>query len=246
MRPGPPGQKRNAPFTEVDEGATTEAGKFHENLDVPPVRSLLGIIVLAAVAAGCGRSGHQFIENEDLGVFAKLPDGWAVFDEEDLLASTDDEVTDLELERVSSRLWFRGFHSGDDPAAEDVFDLTASEPRGFVQIRQLSTSEREQVNLTAMRGFDPSSPPSSETGTSVEVISDEPAEFDGGYHGVHTVFAMTEGDEVALVDQTALLNSTNSTLYMFVVGCDEQCFLETYKDDINEIVDSWTIQENGA
>jgi hypothetical protein len=27
------------------------------------------------------------------------------------------------------------------------------------------------------------------------------------------------------------------------VGCNEQCFFETHKDEIADLVDSWTIQE---
>ncbi len=32
-------------------------------------------------------------------------------------------------------------------------------------------------------------------------------------------------------------------MFLFTVSCDEQCYFETYKDQIQDFVDSWTIQE---
>lgn len=220
---------------------------------MPPVRILLGVVVVGALAAGCGKSGHQFIENEDAGVFAKLPDDWMVFDERDLFEAQEGSITDIQAENLSSRVWFRGFDATEDPdvtATSQLSSMNSSEPRGFVTIQQLTPAQREQVNLSLIRGFfagvDPLTAMQEQPDGPFEVISDEPVEFEGGYHGLHTVFA-ADGDEgTSLVDQTALLNSTSSAVYLFVIGCNEECFLETYKDDINDIVDSWTIQENGA
>lgn len=206
----------------------------------------VGVVSLSSLLpVACGTSGYQFIENEDAGVFAKVPDDWTVYDERDLLSASDEEVTELELENVSERLWFRGFDASSDPSLDGVFDVTSTEPRGWVIIEQLSAANREQVNLTQLRGFNPLDTTSQET-SSIELMSDEPVEFDGGFHGIHTVFARSEDGEVGVVDQTALLNSTSSAVYVFVVGCNQECYSETHEDQINTIVDSWTIQEDGG
>ena len=62
-------------------------------------RSLVGLgaVVAAAGAAACGGSGFQFVQNDDLGVYAKLPGDWEIYDEHDLFP----EDSDTQLERRS-------------------------------------------------------------------------------------------------------------------------------------------------
>jgi hypothetical protein len=218
-------------------------------------RFLLVALGVGAIAAACGDSGYQYVENEERGVFAKLPGDWAVYDTEALLRSIntgDDELSDAALERAETQVWFRGFDASDEPSAEGSVELGASEPRGFVQIQALSPAERDQINVSGLRsavlGTDPlgnneEMSLGSAAAEDVQVLVDEPAEFDGGYHGNHNVYAVKQGSEVAVVDQTALLDSTSTTLFLFVVSCDETCYFETRSDEIEQIVDSWTIED---
>jgi hypothetical protein len=220
------------------------------------VAGCLGLLL----AAGCGDSSSQYIENEDLGVFAKLPDDWAVYDTEALLTSMnkgEDALSDAAMERAQDRLWFRGFDASTEPSAEGSVKLGASEPRGFVQIKALGQEERDQINVSGLRsaviGTDPLSAGQDSMGAlggiapeDVEVLTDEPAQFEGGYHGNHNVFAVRQGNDVAIVDQTVLLDSTSSRIYLFVVSCDETCYFENNSDDIKAIVDSWTIDESSV
>jgi hypothetical protein len=220
-------------------------------------RAVVGGLVLGLLAGGaagltgCGKSGYQFVENEDLGVFARLPDDWEVYDEEDLVTSTLDDGERLdadELERRTAGMWFRGFDSSDDPSITGAFELTAGEPRGFVRVRQLTADQREQVSLSVLRMLPTNGLYTislTEASPDAQVVQDEPVEFDGGYNGVHTVVALDQGSEVAMLDQTVVLDPTSSTVYMFVVACDRTCYLDTHADEIKDLVDSWTIQEDG-
>jgi hypothetical protein len=213
---------------------------------MPHLRWFLAFLATGtgAMAAACGTSGYQYVENGELGVYAKLPGDWTMYDEEDLFASTGEEVSEMELENLSDRLWFRGFDAGDDPEVAEMLDLAGDEPRGFVAVEQLSVVQREQMNIMQMRGFSPLDL-TGESAQRFQLISEEPVEFDGGYHGIHSVFTRVEEEGVATVDQTILLDSTGSTLYRFVVGCSQDCYSETHTDEIETIVDSWTIQEGG-
>ncbi len=212
----------------------------------------LGGVIVAVGASACGGSGYQFVQNEGLGVYAKVPDDWEIYDERDLLLSSGDfEVDDPALDQAAERVWFRGFDSGDDPSVENAADFTGPEPRGFIQALPLARAQREQVNLTALRSFvnggvDPVAAYRANPLGNTRVVLDEPAEFDAGYHGVHTVWGKTEGSTTAWIDQTVVLDKTNSVLFLFVTGCDRRCFTDTHKDEIVEIVDSWTIQEPGS
>jgi hypothetical protein len=214
----------------------------------------------ALVAAACGDSSSQYIENEDLGVFAKLPSEWAVYDTKQLLTSLNEDegaLSDSALDRAETQVWFRGFDASNQPSAEGSIKLGASEPRGFVRIEALAREMRDQINVSGLRsmviGTDPMAASGSTMGAlggvapeDVQVITDEPATFDGGYHGNHNVFAVQQGNDLAIVNQTALLDSTSSRLYLFVVSCNETCYFEQNSDDIKELVESWTIDDSSA
>jgi hypothetical protein len=64
-----------------------------------------------------------------------------------------------------------------------------------------------------------------------------------GYSGLHTVYAVAGQGDPYIVDQTVLRSADSSRLVLFTVSCTEECYSETYKNDIKTFVDSWTIQE---
>lgn len=209
-------------------------------------RSLVGLggVVVAMGVGACGGSGYQFVQNDDLGVYAKLPGDWEIYDERDLFP----EDSDTQLERRREGMWVRTFDGSDDPSAEASTSPGEGDPTGIVQVRALSPDEREQINLSALRGLgNPQADPvaAARANAPVQVLADEPVKFDGGYHGVHTVFAVTPegGNHLVVTDRTVLLDAASTTMFVFQVACAEDCYLETHKDEIADIVDSWTIQE---
>ena len=48
----------------------------------------------------------------------------------------------------------------------------------------------------------------------------------------------------AVVDRTAVRNDATTAVAFFEVSCSETCYFETHQDEIADLVDSWTIQEN--
>jgi hypothetical protein len=211
-----------------------------------PLVGLVAVIASTGAAGACGGSGFQFIENNDLGVYAKLPDSWAIYDEADLFP----EESTSQLERRSEAMWLRTFDGSDEPSVEGSRTPGEADPTGVVQVRRLGIDERELINLSALRGFgnaaqDPVA--AARDNPAVQVLVDEPVEFDGGYHGVHTVFVITpeSGGDSVVTDRMTLLDSASTTIYLFQVACAEDCYLETHRDVIAEVVSSWTIQEDG-
>jgi hypothetical protein len=219
-----------------------------------PAFVALGLGGAALLAGACAGSGYRFVENDEYGVYAKVPDDWTVFENDEVLEAVTGRSSESgESEVLQPRIWINGFDAGGDPTAARVIEPGSEEPRGYVQVVQLTREERDQINLSSLRGFvvgsDPlSTDPLAGQGTNAQVLTDEPAEFDGGYHGLHTVIVTQpsgSGDPI-VIDQTALLNSDSSLLYILVVSCAEDCYFETSHDEIAEIVDSWAIQEDGS
>jgi hypothetical protein len=227
---------------------------------VSVTRPTLAVVVglgLALLASACAGSGNNFVQNDEYGVYARVPGGWTVFDNDEILEAVTGRDPDSRPSEspLRPRVWLSGFDARDDPTAGEVIELGTDEPRGYVQILQLTRSQREQINLSTMRGsvlgVDPlaSNPLTGQSGGDAEVLTDEPVEFDGGYHGLHTVIAIqpqARGEQPTVIDQTAVLNSTSSLLYLLVVSCNEDCYFETSHDDTTEIVDSWAIEEDGS
>ena len=189
-----------------------------------------------------------------------MPDDWTVYDEDALFPD------DSELERAQrlSTRWIRRFDSSAEPSVDHAASLDSATPTGRVEVLRLSADGRNQINLSQLRGIAVGNPQLdplvvATQDPSVTVVLDEPVTFDGGYHGVHTVFRVdpsaaapaepgvaadpTADRPAFVIDQTTVLDATSSQAYIFQVSCSEECYVNTHKDAIADIVDSWTIQE---
>jgi hypothetical protein len=210
----------------------------------PPILSALaalGAVGLTAVA--CGGSGYQYVENDQLGVYARLPEDWGVYDESDLFP----DASERELDQRASQVWMRTFDGAAEPSVEGSQAVGGESPAGLVIVRVLSQQEREQLDLGALRGagnpaLDPVAAVAADA-EGIKVVRDEPVEFEGGFTGVHTVFVVDQGDGPVVTEQVALRNAATTALALFKVSCSESCYYETHKDEIADLVESWTIQE---
>ncbi|HEY7073456.1 MAG TPA: hypothetical protein VH479_25245 [Acidimicrobiales bacterium] len=210
---------------------------------------LLAVVALASMWASSGcASGYQYIKNDDIGVYAKVPAGWTVFDEADLFPG----ASERDLERISQVRWTRTFYGGDDGQGVEASTTRGGPvPAGQVSILAVPPQAREVLDLRTMRGGgDPNADPitlqqqgGSPTGEQYSVVSDEPVSMAGGYSGLHTVYAVAGQGDPYIVDQTVLRSADSSRIVLFTVSCTEQCYSETYKNQIKSLVDSWTIQE---
>lgn len=211
----------------------------------PPL--LATALALVAGAGACGTSGYQYVQNDELGIYSRLPDDWAVYDETDLFP----DDTDRERDQRAEQAWLRSFDAAADPSAEASQSLGTDTPTGYVIVRALTRQEREQLDLSSLRGGgNPSLDPiaaeaaAAQGGPSeVTVLSDEPVEYDGGFTGVHTVFVLDSPDGPVVIDQVTVRNAETTAIALFRVSCSESCYFETHKDEIADVVDSWTIQE---
>jgi hypothetical protein len=201
----------------------------------------MGVVVLGSVLA-CGRSGYQYIENDDLGLYARVPHGWTVYDERDLFP----DASDRRLDDVRERTWVRSFDASPDPSVEASQNPGNADPTGLVVVRALTPDERDALDLSALRGGgNPARDPvaQDEAGSTVDVLVNEPVEFDGGFSGVHMVFTTSGDGPLQVVDRTAVRDAATTMIAVLEVGCHESCYFESHGDEIADLVDSWTFQE---
>ena len=201
----------------------------------------------ALVAGACGGSGFQYVKNDDFNAYFKIDEKWALFDEQAFFSSPAIELEPLERQRKLATTWVRGFDGSDDPVLANLFVHATPEPKGLARIQLLTEDERESIDLASLRsahlGFDPVEVNRTEPQGPVEVLSEQDVSLPGGQHGVRMTVAFdTPSGEIAIVDQTALVDSSNRILYLFVIGCSSQCYAE-HQDTIDEIATSWTIEE---
>lgn len=217
----------------------------------------LGLVV-AFVAAGCGDSGYTYVRNDEAAAFFKLPDQWTLFTERQILAQPALDLRPLERRRLVSRTWIRGFDSGPEPSPLNTVDLDGPYPRGRSEIRALTRDERSEVSLSTLRslpwGFDPVAVYDEEEEGPVEILGLRDVTFPGGRHGVRMqvaidagVLAQSEDDvndnhRIVVADYTAVLDADTRLMYLFIIGCEERCYLAN-RAEIRKIADSWQIEE---
>ena len=211
---------------------------------------LLAVVVLASTWAmsGCG-SGYQYIKNDDVGVYAKVPAGWTVYGDAELHPGANER----DLERMAQVRWIRSFYGGDDgQSVEASLTPNSPVPTGQVVIQAIPPQIREVLDLRTMRGGgNPNADPvtleqqggSPTTGEAYHVLTDDSVTMADGYSGLHTVYAVAGPDGIYVVDQIVLRSPDSTRMVLFTVGCAEECYADTYKDEIKTLVDSWTIQE---
>ena len=214
-------------------------------------------LVLAASAAllsGCGGSGYRYVSNTEDGAFFRVPEDWAVFDEEAILTAGDG-ITEEQVENLRDRIWLRGFDAADDPSPENVVTRATDAPRGYAEVRRLDEQERSRIDLITLRslGFpldpttgaptDPIAAFSADPNGAIQVLEyDDDLVVDDGIRGVR-ITAMIDGDEPSVFEQISLVDPATTRRYVFLIGCHLTCWEEN-DELISEIVDSWTVRED--
>ena len=194
-----------------------------------------GGIELAAVKAGS--------------TFFKLPPGWRVLREDDFLnesgALTGASPEGAALVRAKRRV--QVFDAATRPNVQHLLSLEADDPTGLAEIKVLDDDERDGVSLAGLRNFPfqiDRDPTATNGNNDTEVLlQDDTIVRPGGFHGSRVIFNLrSNSGKLMTFDKTALVDKNTRVLYLFLVGCEAQCFRDKQKT-IGQVVDSWTIKE---
>ena len=186
----------------------------------------LAVLVAAGVvlASGCSLRGseYQYVRSRSTGTYLRLPEKWKV--------ATIESGEQVKFGRV--------FDGADIDSERPIY--TSERPTGFVQVRDLSADERDVVSFRLMRNAVFDVDEGVDNGT-VQILRYETAN-QGDARGERVVFSSSDGDAVAIIDQTVVIDPKTTRFHLLVVGCALRCY-EEHENEIDSVVSSLTVKE---
>lgn len=198
----------------------------------------VGLAALALFAAACSSTGYSYIKSSDDRTYFKVPEKWTLFDEDALTKG----LTPREREAALETSWQIGFDASPKPKLGHLLDVGSKHPNGIALVQELDFDSADSVSLSGLRNtfFDIDTAVQNQAG---EIISYEPMELDGGFHGFRVVADLdTDDGHTMTVDQTTLLDQATSKMYVLLVTCRAQCYADN-SDQIDRVVKSWTVED---
>jgi hypothetical protein len=201
------------------------------------------VIAVCLLSTSCAGSGFRYVKDSTDTAIFKLPTAWQVFDEEQILTSSEIVASPQAKEAFAAATWMVAFDADPSPSLDHLFIFAnaADDPTGFAQVRPLGLEERDAFSLADIRNalFDVDG---AGGGAQAELLSSEDLLLDGGYRGLHVVFNVQDGETFLTVNQVGLVDPGTSTLYLFAIGCEAKCYLD-HQGDIDDVASSWTVKE---
>ena len=197
----------------------------------------------ALVLAACGAPKYHYVKSTSDRTFMRVPSQWTLFDEDDLLESSNQSTEAKEQFKKLS--WSVAFDASPKPSLDHILS-GADHPTGLAQVRTLLPAERDSFSLADLRSLllpvDPLSDEARLAGD-VEVLEANELKLDGGFHGSELVLNLksSEGDLVKW-RQVAVLDATVKKVHVLALSCDAECYIANEKV-IDNIIDSWKVTE---
>ena len=197
--------------------------------------------VLALGLAGCAGSGFQYVSSSETNTVFKVPEDWTLFNEDAVFEFRPPDLSPQQEAANRASQWIMAFDGAEPPSLEHLFAQTSEEPAGYAKVRVLSDEERDTYSLRSLRNeeFEIDRLVKEQ---SIELISDDDLALENGFSGSRVVFNVRQGDGFVTVNQTALVDPQTRVLYLFLIGCDADCYSNN-EEVISEVVSSWTIKE---
>ncbi len=210
---------------------------------------LWGLAVVAALLTGCGTPEFTYVTNSADHTYVKIPRSWQQIDQRSL---ADAVGLDPAFSSADQGIWLAGYDASSPPSLTHLFGAQADVPVVLVEVKNNSATTRGQYSLDALRDqFLPVSATGRQTaatdGTSTlsdfQLFVDQVLTPGQGVHGVHEVYRYRfAGGTPQMFDLTAYVNDDASKLYMFIVRCSTECYMQR-QQEITTVVSSFTVRE---
>jgi hypothetical protein len=198
-------------------------------------------LAVALLLSSCSTSGFQYVSSAETNTVFKVPEKWTLFSEDDVFRFRPPEISPQQEAANRASQWVMAFDGASQPTLTHLFNADSTEPAGYAKVRILSDEERAAYSLSSLRNeeFEIDKLVRRQQ---LELLSEEEVSLDSGVNGVHLVFNVRQGPEFITVNQTALKDPQTRVLYLFLIGCQADCY-ESNQGTIDEVVNSWTIKE---
>jgi hypothetical protein len=220
-----------------------------------PSRTLrpLGLFVAVVVmAAACGGSDFRYVSNTTENLFFKVPKGWKQFK----LTDTDKDGRPQTIPAGIDRIWHYGYDSSDAPSEAHLNEIAPEKPVAQAVVWQLLESSNDRMSLSRARSIafnmeadpllqDPGAPAAWEL-VPIGGVSDVRLTFPKGVTGTRVAINVPTPDDPKVfrtVDATTLLDPSNKRLYILVLSCSSQCYLDN-RQVIDTVAESWTVNRS--
>lgn len=191
----------------------------------------LVLVATAVLAAGCGRSGYEYVENDDETVFLKIPEDWQIVSEGNVdFAITPDGNYPQILPGEDVLAWRAQFD-----AAPDINSLDYV--AGFVEVQPVDRRMRSELNLASFFPIDAAS-----SAAEIEVVRHDLITV-GDVSGHRIAWKQTTADGREIMgDRLVMTNSLNSVVYTVGLGCTVGCY-NANSAEIEEVMRTFTVED---
>lgn len=198
--------------------------------------------MFALSASACEGSGYSYISNPSTKTYFRVPEAWGLFEQNEMMSAGSPAIS-LESLQSASDLWVVAFDAAPSPDLDHVLATSSRHPTGYALVRPLTEEERDTYSLASLRNEVIPLDRLEEADGRVEAVSEEDIELESGAHGSRLVNKIKVGEEFFTLDQTGLVDSGTHRVYVLVIGCKAACY-EANKAVIDQVADSWTIEES--
>jgi hypothetical protein len=140
-------------------------------------------------------------------------------------------------------MWARVVDRAAAPTADHLDERLPLAPVGLAQVVPVG-GQRDAVSLRFLRSMSFGADPVelAQQGD-VRVLRRDDIVTDAGFRGerIAVTIPLQDGEEVT-IDQIAMVDAATTTLYRLVIKCEAACY-EAHRGEIDQIVDSWTLEE---
>jgi hypothetical protein len=192
------------------------------------------------VLSACGGSQYHFISSTSTQTYLKVPSGWHVYSQPQILAHLDAADPTAKPRHKAP---FFVILDGDPAPSLDHDPRSSRYPFGLVRVRSLASSEQDTYSLQSLRNevlnvdqLQQASP------DAVAAIGPGRLITHGNLRGTHLEYTVHGPDGSNFtVDQVGFIDSPTRTVWFLFIGCATACY-RTNAASIHRVADSWIVK----
>lgn len=204
--------------------------------------TLLAALLGGGLLYACGTSGYHYVSHASSRTYFKVPGAWKLFNQDQIIKGESASLSPQQQERSRAVQWVVAFDGDPRPSIGHVLDEHSKYPMGFARVRTLNQDEQQTYNLAALHNEVLPLDRMAAIDGRVEPLLDKELVKGEGLRGSRLVNNIKGDDGYLTLDQSALLNPRTHVLYVLVIGCEAQCYVDNQRQ-IDDIVHSWTVKE---